>query len=733
MTATSEGAKEGKTAGLAAKTTGRSGIRKKLLYALLVLLVSVFLVYLETRLSFFRKFLPVIDNKFYIALTNIYFLVILLLIFLATRIILKTYIEKKRGIWGSGLKAKLTINVFSVSVIASATLFILTSWFFYISMDKWFSQKIEDTVESARELSEFYYEDLFGRYERMGTQLADTIRERNILEKDKELSKFLAKEGRSNVLGYLAVLDLSGHPVKTYSALDGPMNLILEEKAGSFTKDKQARQIVPLPDGDLLMFFSPVMDERGQPKALLFLGEKVRVRGTQRMKQISSAYREFIKDARPFKKILKYSLLAPLLLVAILSIFVSTWIGIKMATAITIPLERMKEGAAIVAQGRFDINLEERGKDEIGTLVSAFNRMARELKIAQDEIEEKRKYMEVILDNVATGIISTDVKGNVLLLNRAAKDILRITTDDWAGIPLKTIIGHDFRKVIRPFLGSLRDDRTGSVATEMIISLHNDSLHLRTSLTVLRDDAGRPEGYIGTFDDITHIVRAEKLATWREIAKRLTHEIKNPLTPIKLSAERLRRRVLPNAVGKEREVLEETTSVILSASDDITAMVNELTKLTQTSSVRTIESINVITEETVNMYRNLYPNISFQIEPSRVPEFSMDRDKMKRALINLVTNAINAIDSAQGRISITTRHDRNRGIVRIEVADTGPGIKDEDKVRVFDPYFTRNPKGTGLGLAIVNSIVLEHGGRINAEDNRPQGARMVIELPVLET
>ena len=732
MATSSRTEKEGETGGPRFTRALTAKTRRKLFYVVTILALSGLLLFLETKLVFFRKFMPIPDNKSLIVLTNIYFLIILLFMFLATRIILKTYIEKKRGIWGSGLKAKLTINVFFVSIISSTILFILASSFFYISMDKWFSQKIEDTVESARELSEFYYEDLFGRYERMGKQMADTIRQKNILGKEKELSRFIGREGKSNFLSYLAVLDLTGQPIKTYSALDKQMDQILAEKAKTFSRNKDARQIVPLSDGDLLMLLSPVMDDAEQPVALLFLGEKVRVRGTQRMKQISSAYSEFIKDARPLKKIVKYSLLAPLLLVAMLSIFLSTWIGIKMATEITIPLERVKEGAAIIAKGRFDINLEERGMDEIGTLVGAFNRMARELKTAKDEVEEKRKYMEAILDNVATGIISTDAKGNVLLLNRAAKEILRVRTSDWAGIPLRAIIGQDFSKVIRPFLASLREDPTGSMAREMTLSLRNDSLHLRTSLTVLRDEAGRAEGYIGTFDDITHMMRAEKLATWREIAKRLTHEIKNPLTPIKLSAERLRRRVLPKAEGKEREVLEETTSIILTASDDITAMVNELTKLTQTSSVRTIEDINGIVEETVNIYGNLYPNITFQTQAGKVPRFGMDKDKMKRVLVNLVTNSINAIDSAEGTVRIVTSYDRNRGVARIEVADTGPGIKDKDKARVFDPYFTRNPNGTGLGLAIVNSVILEHGGRINVEDNRPQGAMMVIELPIVE-
>ncbi len=705
--------------------------RNNLFYVLATLAVCAFLVYLETNLPFFQKFMPVLDNKLLIAILNLNFLLIMLLIFIVSRILLKMSIENKRGIWGAGLKTRLTLTVFAVSIISSFLLFILTTWFFYTSMDKWFSQKVEDTLENARDLSEFYYEDLFGRYEKMGKMLAEGIRENAVLDSDEELSAFIRKAGRSNFLSYLAVLDLSGQPIKSYNALDEQMTRILVERSKTFRKNREGRQIIPLEDGELLLFLTTVAGNAGQPRALLFLGEKIRVHGAQSMRQISSTYREF-KEARPFKKIVKYSFVIPLFLITILSIFFAVWVGVKMATEITVPLERVKEGAAIIAQGRFDISLEERGKDEIGTLVSAFNRMARELKVAKDEIEEKRKYMEVILDNVATGIISTDVKGRMRLVNRAAKDILKANADDWMGSPLWRFAGGDFRPVIRPFLKSMREGREGR-PKETTLSLQNDTLFLRVSLTTLRDETGKPEGYIVTFDDITHIVRAEKLATWREIAKRLTHEIKNPLTPIKLSAERLRRRMLPRVEGREREVLDETTSVILSSLNDITSMVNELTRFTDTSSSqRTVEDVNGIIEETVAIYRNLYPAISFQFKGAKVPPFRMDRDKMKRALINLITNSINAIGAEPGTITVETRYDKDRGAVRIELGDTGHGIRDEDKSRVFDPYFTKNPNGTGLGLAIVNSIILELGGRINAEDNAPRGARMVMEIPVFE-
>ena len=294
--------------------------RSNLFYVLAILAVCAFLVYLETNLPFFQKFMPVLDNKLLIAILNLNFLLIMLLIFIASRILLKTYVEKKRGIWGSGLKTRLTVTVFSVSIISSFMLFFLTTWFFYASMDKWFSQKVEDTLENARDLSEFYYEDLFGRYEKMGKMLAREIRENAILDNDKELSAFIKKEGRSNFLGYLALLDLTGQPIRSYNALDEQMTPILVERSKTFRKHRDARQIVPLKDGELLLFLTTVTDSSGQPRALLFLGEKIRVHGAQSMKQISSTYREF-KEARPFKKIVKYSFVIPLFLITILSIF----------------------------------------------------------------------------------------------------------------------------------------------------------------------------------------------------------------------------------------------------------------------------------------------------------------------------------------------------------------------------------------------------------------------------
>ncbi len=706
--------------------------KKDLVVLAITAAVFAFLIYLETQLPFFKRFIPVGENKLIIIIFNINMLLILLFLFLFSRALIKTYIEKKRGIWGSGLKVKLIATLLCVSLIPSFTLFILATGFFNISMDKWFSQRIEDTVGNALELSRFYYNDLFQRYDKTSDLIARDINRRRLLNNDRELTAYINRSLVTHLLGYVAIYDLSGDMIIASDDINKEIQPKLSEKAKLFARGGPMRSIVPMKEGELFVAGRQIIDESGDPQAVLLVGDIIKVHGTERIQEIASAHKEF-NESRPLKKILKYGFIVPLSLITIMTIFFSVWVGTKMATEITTPIQRVKEGASIIARGKFDINLDDKGKDEISTLVTAFNTMARELQITKNEIEEKRRYIEVILDNVATGIISTDKKGVILLLNTAARNILGIDSEMGEGTPLKDIFGADFKPVLKSFLKEIKDAHGRSVTQEMKLRVKREVTYLRASLTVLKDPEDKTEGFIITFDDITHIVRAEKLATWREVARKLTHEIKNPLTPIMLSAERIRRKLLPRAGDDDKGVLDETTSVIIRSVQDIKGIVNELTKLTHSSQTKTLEDINSIVDETIALYRHLYQNITFEVEKGRTPPFKLDRDGIKRALINLITNSVKALDAAGGVIVVTTHYDRPSRSGIIEVADTGKGIPDEDKVRVFDPYFTKDKDGTGLGLAIVHSIILEHHGRIFVEDNIPKGTRFIIELPIIET
>jgi two-component system nitrogen regulation sensor histidine kinase NtrY len=573
---------------------------------------------------------------------------------------------------------------------------------------------------------------MYQRYDKTGALISQEINRKKLLEKRSDLGPYIEKSLATYLLGYVAIYDLTGVMIMATDDVKKEIAPKLAEKAKLFIKGPPMRSIIPLPDGELFVVGRQIMDEKGDPQAILLVGDSIKVRGTERIAEIAATNKEYMQS-RPLKKILKYGFIVPLSLITIMTIFFSVWVGTKIATEISVPIQKVKEGASIIAKGMFDINLEDRGKDEISTLVAAFNSMAKELKITKDEIEEKTRYIEFILDNVATGIISTDKKGGILLLNRAAKVILGIEGEVAPGAPIREIFGGEFRSILKSFLREIKGTDGRSVTQELKLKLNKEVTFLRASLTVLRDKSDKAEGYIIAFDDITHVVRAEKLATWREVARKLTHEIKNPLTPIMLSAERIRRKLLPKAEDVEKVVLDETTSVIIRSVEDIKGIVNELTKLTRTSQAKTLEDINSVVDETVALYRHLYQNIAFEVVEGAVPPFKLDRDGIKRALINLITNSIKALGAEGGVVTVTTRYDREQRAGLIEVSDTGKGIPDEDKGRVFDPYFTKDKDGTGLGLAIVHSIILEHHGKIFVEDNAPRGTKFIIELPVIET
>lgn len=704
--------------------------KKEFIISIIVLFVFGILIYLETQLPFFKKFLPVDENKLIVIILNINLLLILLLIFLITRIIAKNYIEKKRGIWGSQLKTKLTLTMLFISIIPSFSLFVLSTGFFNISMERWFSQKIEDTLDNAIEISQFYYNNLFQRYEGTLSYISDVIKNSALIEDKKRLENFLKAQGKQKSFQFYSIHDEQGTIIK--DNMPNQAKPVLSAKAKTSGKEKSIRLIVPLKRGELVATGTQINYNSNSEHVFLFIGDVITVHGAQRLKAISDFHREF-KESRTFKKILKYSFIIPLFLTTIITIFFSVWVGIKIANEITTPIEKVKEGASIIAKGKFDITLEEKGKDEIGTLVGAFNTMAKELKIAKEELEEKTRYIEIILDNVATGIISTDKKGNIVLLNRAAKDILNIEGDEWIGRPLKKVLGPHLKHAMKSFLEEAKDISDNRVVVkEMKLRLKNDITYIRASLTTLKDESKKNEGFIIAFDDITHFVRAEKLATWREAAKKLTHEIKNPLTPIMLSAERIRRKFLNILEGKDKETVDETTSIIMKSAEEIKGIVNELTKLTQLSKVKTLEDINEIIRDTINIYKNLFTNIQFRFVESKIPMCIIDKEGIKRIIVNLITNAAKAIGDKNGIVEISTTHNMNKGNAVIKVADNGCGIPDKDKERIFDPYFTKDKEGTGLGLAIVQSIVLEHNGKIHVEDNYPMGTCFIIEIPIIE-
>jgi len=379
----------------------------------------------------------------------------------------------------------------------------------------------------------------------------------------------------------------------------------------------------------------------------------------------------------------------------------------------------------------------------MGTLVDAFNKMTRDLRAGKQqlelsarelrernlEIEERRLYMESVLRNVSTGVISIDNAGLISTVNKSAEEML--------GFKAAQVLQRSHKKILRPehldlanrLLDELEGGIKNTVEKPVRVTIGQTVRTFMVHLTALRDDKDRYMGIIVVFDDLTEIEKAQRMAAWREVARRIAHEVKNPLTPIKLSAQRLRRKY-GDQIAKDRSVFMECTETIIDQVDQLRNLVNEFSSFARLPAVTPAPcQLMGVIDETVALYREARRGILFETEEGEdIPELNLDKQQMKRVLINLIDNAIAAMDGT-GTIGIVTGYDRILKIVRLEISDPGSGISPEDKVRLFEPYFSTKKAGMGLGLSIVSTIIEDHNGFIRVKDNRPRGTTFIIELP----
>jgi two-component system, NtrC family, nitrogen regulation sensor histidine kinase NtrY len=380
----------------------------------------------------------------------------------------------------------------------------------------------------------------------------------------------------------------------------------------------------------------------------------------------------------------------------------------------------------------------------MGLLVNSFNRMTMDLKTGKNslesanqelvasnlELEQRRLYMEIVLANVAAGVVSVDAKGRILTINKSAERMLNIKAKRIIGKNYKGILSYENRKMVDAFI---RDDgllRKGFMNKQIRISAGNRQLTLLVSLNVLQDDRGQYLGLVAVLEDLTEIEKAQRMAAWREVARRIAHEVKNPLTPIQLSAQRLKKRYGEKLSEEDKKVFHECTGMIITQVDELKHLVNEFSNFARMPAANPAPSnISEIIEESLTLYKEAQKNISFVFNRSgKVPIFNLDREQIKRVMINLLENAIEAIED-RGEVVIDLAYDSVLKMVRIEVADNGRGIDFRNKTRLFEPYFSTKKHGTGLGLAIVNTIITDHDGFIRIKDNHPKGTKFVIELP----
>ena len=679
---------------------------------------------------------------------NLNLILLLLLIFLVLRNIAKLVFERRRNILGSRLKTKLTLAFILFALVPTTFLFFVALQFINKSIDYWFNVRVERSLQNSLEVGRTYYKQIEGTVLACAEMISSDIGRSGCVNGSVSgLDGILKKRGAENRLDTVQVV------LPTY------------EQAGEFRSPKVVED-VPVPskiirrclsgekglvdthllsNGDLVRAFVPVYDSsQKEIMGVVGAGSFIPTSLARKMDDITKGIEDY-KQLKLLKQPIKMSLILVLVVVALVIIFSATWFGFYLASGVTIPIQYLAEGTRRIAGGDLDFTIDVKSEDEIGTLVNSFNKMTKDLKTSHSELEkatselqrssfeqeQRRRYMEIILENVAAGVISLDNDGRIGTMNKFAEELFGIKPEGILGKTYQELSSPEQLEILNSLLGEAHRNKKGLAQRTVRITARGKSLALLINVALLKDDAGNDIGTVIVFDDLTQLEKAQRMAAWREVARRIAHEVKNPLTPIQLSAQRLRKRYIEK-LADDSKVLDDCTRTIINQVEELKNLVNEFSSFARLPATNpTLNGLEEVIEEVVTLYRDSRKNVQFVTRAHQsVPKFYFDREQIKRVMINLLDNAIAAMNGT-GEIDIDIYNETvNPSIVRVEVSDTGKGIASEDKSRVFEPYFSTKKGGTGLGLAITSTIISDHNGYIRIQDNEPKGARFVFELPL---
>ena len=723
-------------------------MRRKRERIIIVITVAVVLIlsYLEYHLFRTETILPASSNVLIYGLININVILIILLIFLIVRNVVKLIFERRHGVIGSKLRTKLVAAFVGLSLIPTVVLFIVSINFLSYSIDTWFSMKIGDALNQTIELAQLYYRQTADHAKFNARQISEDITKNRLYQKDRGLYLKTLIEQRQKTF--------RPHILEVY--LDNPKQRLLVKDEGNPDLDavplspktlediflgNEVSTINQAGNGDLVSGAVPIYSFSSPQEVIgvvvvSFHLTKALIDKISVISKTSEQYGQLNLLKNP----LKFSYIITLFLVTLLIIFSATWFGLFLAKGITVPIQDLADATHKIAQGNLDHQIDIVADDEIGVLVDSFNQMTRDLKKSNQrleqvnlDLEQRRKYMETVLRNVSAGVISIDQDGVITTINRAAEKMLNIRTEKVLAKRYAGLLDAEHLALVDEILRELRESSEGFIEKQIELTIKDSVLTFLMATTVISDDEGNDMGMVVVFEDLTQLQKAERVAAWREVARRMAHEIKNPLTPVQLSAQRLQKK-FGGLVGEDNGVFLECTNTIISQVDVLKNLVDEFSRYARMPvTMPTINDLNDVITEAVVLYQDAHKEIAFDFQKSGdIPKVNLDAAQIKRVMINLLDNAVAAVNKSDGRIEIRTSYNSSRHRALVEVADNGSGIPPAYKGKMFEPYFSTKRSGTGLGLAIVSSIIADHHGHLSVRDNRPRGTVVAFELPVTE-
>jgi len=681
----------------------------------------------------------------FLGITNA--ILILTLLSLLMRNLIKTLSERRRNILGSRFKTKLVFTMLALWFVPSGIIFWAALHAIQGSVDRWFSTPVDRIAAGSQAVVDSFYGDYERRAAAAARRIGEHLQSLQLLEpgtSEARIHQEMDAMLKAERVDLLSLYRGEGEPLTVADPLlprIGELEGIPAQVLSRAKDGETFHWISRLGSGVVVRCGARIGAFGGPPLvAAGFYIPKDLAQLTSQINDYAERYRQDKAQRRSIKNVYIFAFA----FITLLVLFSVTWIGLYLARGVTEPIGMLAEGTREVSSGNLDFRLEVRTRDELGILAESFNKMTADLKGSKEtiersnrdlvrsnqELEERRRYIEALLQNITTGVISLDAAGTVTTLNRAASRILDLE----AG---REVVGRPHADVLAaPEMGELRSavekslrDRDLTPAREMTLSVQGNPLTLAVSFSPLADGRGGAPGLLLVMEDLTPLMRAQRVAAWREVARRLAHEIKNPLTPIQLSAQRILKKFKEGS-PELPEVLEQGTEAIVREVSGLKRMVDEFSHFARLPAVNPVPcDLHALIDDSVALYGGDGGALSFEKRyDSRMPRVLLDPEQMKRVFVNLIDNARDAMGGS-GRITFSTTYHPEVESLRVEVADEGPGIRPGDRDRLFVPYFSTKKKGTGLGLAIVNRIVSDHSGYIHAENRRPRGACFIMELP----
>jgi PAS domain S-box-containing protein len=680
-------------------------MRRRLLYgsAALLLVFSVLLVVWQGSFNLGR-FGPSNPGQTLIfwAISSLIFVLMVILGWILFRTGVKLYVERQSHREGSRIRTKLVVGALTLSIVPVFFLVLFSIDVLSRNMMAWFTRPADQQLRLFVDVASMLRKEMRDETSAQAALLAALPETRQALAGGPRTEGFLERFCREQELVAAAILPLTGGP-----PLDawGPYSEPAREDRVRVDYRVPAASGVA---GSVTLLAQVPLDV---------------ARRLAEIKKESEEQRQ-IYDSR---KRVRNNYLMLMALITLFVLFVATWIALFLAKQISVPISALLEAASEVRKGNLRHRVQVHAADELGSLVRGFNEMTQELEANSRELDRRRRFTEAILESIPTGVISIGPDGSIHRVNRA---LAKIFPERQAATRLEDLFSREDTAEIKYLMKRAR--RTGAASGE--IEIRTASRKLRLAITVSALEEKLTSGFVVVLEDTSELLRAQKAVAWHEVARRVAHEIKNPLTPIALSAERIGRQIerlnLPPANAR---ILNECAATISRSVESVKTLVDEFSQFARFPAAQLARGdLNEVVAGALAIFQDRLDGISIETRfAPDLPPVNLDREQFQRVVVNLVDNAAEAMqESLVKHLEISTQQGAG-DMVELAVADSGPGVSADDKEKLFLPYFSTKNRGTGLGLAIVSHIVAEHRGHIRVEDNRPAGARFTIEIPAL--